>query len=100
MIPRPPRSTLFPYSTLLRSHVGRRDPINFAIKCLAYKCSLNYKNKICDSFDEGVDHICNSGTVWQPSELSNIGIYVPSYSNGLAINAKHCRTSVNYKSYT
>src|SRR5690242_20971048 len=24
MIPRPPRSTLFPYTTLFRSHVGRR----------------------------------------------------------------------------
>src|SRR2546422_5298000 len=34
MIRRPPRSTLFPYTTLFRSRIGARDPVQGALQLL------------------------------------------------------------------
>src|SRR6202049_572746 len=41
MIRRPPRSTLFPYTTLFRSNSSHTD-ISYAVFCLRYQCDWSY----------------------------------------------------------
>src|SRR5438132_4361871 len=40
MIPRPPRSTLFPYTTLFRSNIGRRASSGAAQSCTRWRRSI------------------------------------------------------------
>src|SRR5258708_17373057 len=49
MIRRPPRSTLFPYSTLFRSHIA--DGVSGEVKFAAFtgKAALVMRNKGCDN---------------------------------------------------
>src|SRR6266545_6785130 len=74
MIRRPPRSTLFPYTTLFRSHLGGDEPMaGFANREVNVRAAERSLECVLDRFD-GAEEVLAFGVSYEAAVALEIGV--------------------------